>query len=106
MTNGALYLIEPRDLRRQGSFYSEAIIDDPAECNAIDSEWYWRMAQALLYERPLVYEISSRAVMRRCRVAAIVLAEIQEPATRRTQSGDYPLEFVLKKTFNESTVIM
>jgi CMP-N,N'-diacetyllegionaminic acid synthase len=49
--NGAFYLIEPQDLRRHRSFYSDTtlplIIDDPAECIDIDTEWDWRMAQAL-----------------------------------------------------------
>jgi CMP-N,N'-diacetyllegionaminic acid synthase len=53
--NGAFYLIEPRELRRRKSFYSDTtlplIIDDPAECIDIDTEWDWRMAQALLCEK-------------------------------------------------------
>jgi CMP-N,N'-diacetyllegionaminic acid synthase len=53
--NGAFYLIEPQDLRRQRSFYSDAtlplIIDEPAECIDIDTEWDWRIAQALLCEK-------------------------------------------------------
>ena len=53
--NGAFYLIEPRELRRQRSFYSDTtlplIIDEPAECIDIDTEWDWRMAQALLCEK-------------------------------------------------------
>jgi hypothetical protein len=32
--------------------------------------------------------------------------EIPEPAARRVKSRDYPLEFVVKKTFYESAVIM
>jgi CMP-N,N'-diacetyllegionaminic acid synthase len=50
--NGAFYLITPEDLRRERSFCSEAtiplIIDDPAERIDIDSEWDWKIAQALI----------------------------------------------------------
>jgi hypothetical protein len=48
VTNGAFCPIGPLEVRRQRSFYSDAIIDDPAECIDIDSEWNWRMAQALV----------------------------------------------------------
>jgi len=55
VANGAFYLIEPQELRRQRSFYSDAtlplVIDDPAECIDIDTEWDWRIAQALLCEK-------------------------------------------------------
>jgi CMP-N,N'-diacetyllegionaminic acid synthase len=50
--NGAFYLITPQELRRERSFCSEAtiplIIDDPAECVDIDTEWDWKIAQALI----------------------------------------------------------
>ncbi|MGB6308412.1 MAG: acylneuraminate cytidylyltransferase family protein [Steroidobacteraceae bacterium] len=50
--NGAFYLIAPEELRSRGSFRSEAaiplIIADPAESIDIDTEWDWKLAQALL----------------------------------------------------------
>lgn len=50
--NGAFYLIEPVELRRQKAFCNDAtmplIIDEPAESIDIDSEWDWRLAEALL----------------------------------------------------------
>ncbi len=50
--NGAFYLIEPAELRRERSFCGDAtmplIIDDPAECIDIDTEWDWKIAEALL----------------------------------------------------------
>jgi CMP-N,N'-diacetyllegionaminic acid synthase len=50
--NGAFYLISPVELRQRKTFLSEStaplIIDEPAECIDIDTEWDWRMANALL----------------------------------------------------------
>jgi len=50
--NGAFYLIEPGELRKQRSFYGDAamplIIDEPAESIDIDTEWDWKIAEALL----------------------------------------------------------
>jgi CMP-N,N'-diacetyllegionaminic acid synthase len=50
--NGAFYLIEPVELRRQKAFCNDAtmplIIDEPAESIDIDSEWDWKLAEALL----------------------------------------------------------
>lgn len=50
--NGAFYLIAPDELRALRSFGSEAamplIIADPAESIDIDTEWDWKLAQALL----------------------------------------------------------
>jgi len=50
--NGAFYLIEPEELRRQRSFRSDTsvplVINEPAECIDIDTEWDWKIAQALV----------------------------------------------------------
>ena len=50
--NGALYLAAPRYLREHQSFYGAdmvpLIMNDPAECLDIDTEWDWRMAEAVL----------------------------------------------------------
>lgn len=50
--NGALYLIDPRELRAQRSFCNDAtvplIIDEPSESVDIDTEWDWALAEALL----------------------------------------------------------
>jgi CMP-N,N'-diacetyllegionaminic acid synthase len=50
--NGAFYLIGPDELRKQKSFCSDStvplIIDEPAESIDIDTEWDWRIAEALL----------------------------------------------------------
>lgn len=52
VVNGALYLITPADLRSLRSFYGEAtvplVISEPRECIDIDTEWDWRMAEAIL----------------------------------------------------------
>jgi CMP-N,N'-diacetyllegionaminic acid synthase len=49
---GAFYLIAPEELRKRRSFCNDAsvplIIDEPAESIDIDTEWDWRMAEALL----------------------------------------------------------
>ena len=50
--NGAFYLVAPRYLREHQSFYAAdmvpLIMNDPAECLDIDTEWDWRMAEAVL----------------------------------------------------------
>jgi CMP-N,N'-diacetyllegionaminic acid synthase len=50
--NGAFYLVAPAHLREHRSFYGPDMVplamDDPAESLDIDSEWDWRMAEALL----------------------------------------------------------
>jgi CMP-N,N'-diacetyllegionaminic acid synthase len=50
--NGAFYLMAPEELRSCRSFRSETamplIITDPAESIDIDTEWDWKLAQALL----------------------------------------------------------
>jgi CMP-N,N'-diacetyllegionaminic acid synthase len=50
--NGAFYLIEPKELRREKAFCGDAtiplFIDDPAESLDIDTEWDWKIAQALI----------------------------------------------------------
>ncbi|MDO9372302.1 MAG: acylneuraminate cytidylyltransferase family protein [Gammaproteobacteria bacterium] len=50
--NGAFYLIAPEDLRKLRSFYSDdtvpLMIDAPEESIDIDTEWDWRMAEAIL----------------------------------------------------------
>jgi CMP-N,N'-diacetyllegionaminic acid synthase len=50
--NGALYLIEPKELRAQRSFCNDAtvplIIEEPSESVDIDTEWDWGLAEALL----------------------------------------------------------
>ena len=49
--NGALYLITPNDLRREQSFYPKNImplvIEKPEESIDIDTEWDWKMAEAI-----------------------------------------------------------
>ena len=50
--NGAFYLIAPEDLRKRRSFYGDdmvpLVIEDPQENIDIDTEWDWRMAEAVL----------------------------------------------------------
>jgi CMP-N,N'-diacetyllegionaminic acid synthase len=50
VANGAFYLIDPRDLRRRRTFYSDdmlpLVMDDPVEAIDIDTEWDWTVAQA------------------------------------------------------------
>jgi CMP-N,N'-diacetyllegionaminic acid synthase len=50
--NGALYLIDPNELRAQRSFCNDAtaplIIDEPSESIDIDTEWDWALAEAHL----------------------------------------------------------
>jgi CMP-N,N'-diacetyllegionaminic acid synthase len=51
VVNGAFYLIAPEDLRKIRSFYSDnmvpLVIEDPKESIDIDTEWDWKMAEAL-----------------------------------------------------------
>ena len=51
--NGAFYLLKPDDLRSNKSFYSDEMIPlefkKPEENIDIDSEWDWRMAEAVLW---------------------------------------------------------
>jgi N-acylneuraminate cytidylyltransferase len=53
--NGAFYLSAPEDLRKRQSFYSDdmvpLVMDDPEESIDIDTEWDWRMAEAVLAVR-------------------------------------------------------
>jgi CMP-N,N'-diacetyllegionaminic acid synthase len=50
--NGAFYLIAPEDLRKLRSFISDdmlpIIIDEPEEGIDIDTEWDWKMAEAVV----------------------------------------------------------
>jgi CMP-N,N'-diacetyllegionaminic acid synthase len=50
--NGAFYLVAPAQLREQRSFYgadtAPLIMDDPRASLDIDTEWDWRMAEAML----------------------------------------------------------
>jgi CMP-N,N'-diacetyllegionaminic acid synthase len=50
--NGAFYLIEPGELRRHRSFRNEGtmplIFAEPAESIDIDTEWDWKVAEALV----------------------------------------------------------
>jgi len=50
--NGAFYLISPEDLRETHSFYNNSmvplIMEQPDECIDIDTEWDWRLAEAVL----------------------------------------------------------
>ena len=52
VVNGAFYLIAPEDFRKLRSFYSDdmlpLVIDEPGESIDIDTEWDWKMAEALL----------------------------------------------------------
>lgn len=52
VVNGAFYLITPNNLRRDLSFYSEnttpLIMNNPEECVDIDTEWDWKIAEAVL----------------------------------------------------------
>jgi CMP-N,N'-diacetyllegionaminic acid synthase len=50
--NGALYIIEPEELRRTRSFFTDTamplIVDEPTEGLDIDTEWDWKLAGAIL----------------------------------------------------------
>ena len=50
--NGAFYLVSPGNLRQLRSFFSDDMVPlvmaDPKESLDIDSEWDWRMAEAVL----------------------------------------------------------
>ncbi len=52
MVNGAFYLIKPEDLRELKSLYSEnmvpLVIGAPEENLDIDSEWDWKLAEAIV----------------------------------------------------------
>ncbi len=52
VVNGALYLISPKDLRKNQSFYSDdmlpLVIDDPEEVIDIDTEWDWKVAEMIV----------------------------------------------------------
>jgi len=52
VVNGAFYLIAPEKLRKLRSFIAEdaipLVIEDPRENIDIDSEWDWKMAEAIL----------------------------------------------------------
>lgn len=53
MINGALYLIAPKDLRKQRSFYGTndvvpLIIEEKRESLDIDTLWEWELAEAML----------------------------------------------------------
>jgi CMP-N-acetylneuraminic acid synthetase len=56
--NGAFYLIQPDELRAGRSFRNDAtlplMIEDPAECIDIDTEWDWKIAQMLAAPQPRV----------------------------------------------------
>jgi CMP-N,N'-diacetyllegionaminic acid synthase len=50
--NGAFYLISPEELRKRRSFYSDGMIplmiNEPEESLDIDTEWDWKMAEAVV----------------------------------------------------------
>ncbi len=52
--NGAFFLISPRDLRTNNSFFKDGLVplvmDHPAECIDIDTEWDWKIAKSVLNE--------------------------------------------------------
>ena len=52
VVNGAFYLIAPEDLRKLRSFCKDdmvaLVIDGPEESIDIDTEWDWKMAEAIL----------------------------------------------------------
>jgi len=52
VVNGAFYLIAPKDLRDNHSFYCEnmmpLVIDDPGQSLDIDTEWDWMVAETVL----------------------------------------------------------
>lgn len=52
VVNGAFYLIKPNDLKRDRTFFNEAmvplIIDHPVESIDIDNEYDWLIAEAML----------------------------------------------------------
>ena len=55
VVNGAYYLIEPKDLRSMRSFFSHdmvpLVMDQAEEGLDIDTEWDWKMAEAVLAMR-------------------------------------------------------
>lgn len=50
--NGAMYLLSPATLRSAQSFVTEntcpLVIDDPVESVDIDTEWDWKIAEAII----------------------------------------------------------
>jgi CMP-N-acetylneuraminic acid synthetase len=54
--NGAFYLIRPDELRAGRSFRNDAtlplMIEEPAECIDIDTEWDWQIARLLAASQP------------------------------------------------------
>lgn len=52
VVNGAFYLIGPEDLRKLRSFYSDdmvpLVIKEPQESIDIDTEWDWKIAEAVI----------------------------------------------------------
>lgn len=52
VVNGAFYLIAPGDLRDRGSFITDdmlpLVIEEPEESIDIDTEWDWKLAEAVL----------------------------------------------------------
>ena len=60
VVNGAFYLIAPDDLRKLKSFYSEnvvpLVIDTPAENLDIDTEWDWKLAEAIFKSDALLHQ--------------------------------------------------
>ena len=52
VVNGAFYLVAPKDLRTGNSFYGEGmvplVIDRPEETIDIDTQWDWKMAEAVI----------------------------------------------------------
>ena len=50
--NGAFYLIAPDDLRKRRSFFGDEtvplVVDKPEETIDIDTEWDWKLAEAIL----------------------------------------------------------
>ena len=50
--NGGFYLVEPEDFRRRRSLHSDGmlplIMSDPGESVDIDTEWDWKMAEAIV----------------------------------------------------------
>jgi len=58
VVNGAFYLIQPDELRAGRSFRNDAtlplMMEDPAECIDIDTEWDWKIAQVLAASQPRI----------------------------------------------------
>jgi hypothetical protein len=58
VVNGPLHLIQPDELRTRRSFCDDAtmplIIENPAECIDMDTEWAWKIAQLLAGSQPWI----------------------------------------------------